>query len=256
LKDHASALRAELRSAIDQLNNGKAAEVLPSLVEVTDKLRQEHKDWRALSEALLALGACHVELRNLDEAEGCLLEGLALQEGQPSSQPSVFLHELSMLAGKRGDFEKARILAKAAINAHLGKPLVEARSGLVDYAYLDLIPAGAILNHIAIIDQHTGDFDHAVESLRFSRAIAERSGDLGLLGKTLNELGLSLISAKRFADGISALVEAIRIKLISNGYGVQVTLQNIQVCLHANPEMLLDVRVQAHLQKLQRLARR
>lgn len=237
-------IQAKLKSAHSLMQQHDYAEALSNLELVFDHLKEpEYAEY--YESALLFMGVCCYEMGQLDKALSCLDEGLkhARKDGTPN-EIATFLHELSMVAYKRGDLSKSLELCQESLGIKIEYSVTKVRHGLLEYYEYDINNVAPVLNHLAVLYQENGDLGKAKELLEIVKTNCEKIYDLHLLGVVLNELGIISFEVGLYSEGVLCFLESVALKArLGFTDGIKITLLNLRSSLHRHPQALRDLRV-------------
>jgi len=171
--------------------------------------------------ALNTAGIALYELRDLPSAMRAFQEALGLVSEGNMRAIGATLHEMARVACDSKDFVAAVELGKGAVRAT---------------TLADCEPVVA-MQTLAVIYQHTGNFEQAEKLLRLARESCEARGDLIGLGMALPELGMLAAAGRNPDEAVAFLTKAIRVKRVcGNEMGLMTSLIQLHEVVHNNPE--------------------
>jgi tetratricopeptide (TPR) repeat protein len=199
------------------------------------------EDWEEHGEVLLLGGLCCFETGDLDGAEAYLNRGLELTNAHSNGNPSIFLHELSLIAHRQGDLARAKSLCERAIELRINHSTVQVRSGFATYFEYDMTPLVPSVLQLSVLKQETGDVAGAILLLDLLRTHCDRTCQLESQGKVSNELGLACVAIGNNVRAVRRLIESIHLKaFLRDARGLEMTVANLKVVLLHQPELLND----------------
>ncbi len=235
-----------LMRAKDEIRKSNFELALSLLNPIAEELKlSSHYD--TYSRVLKHIGICNYELHRLDQAESAIAEGLRVVKSLRKSINKLpaggfdgviteedFLHELSLIAHKRGKLTEAMRMCKEALSVHFSDRS-EARKNYGEergFAFVVLLELSALLQDI-------GQTEKSLELLNLLRVNSERSCDYISLAQVYHEFGLALYKINDIPRSLKYFQNSLEIKLrYGNVRGARLTIQCCQTILQQNPDVI------------------
>lgn len=188
-------------------------------------------------QTLAALGVCYYETQRLEKARPLLEEALEIARSQDDKQGvAAVLNELSLVVSAQGDNDAAIEMCKESAELQLEEGEEPSQQ----------------LQTLSVLYQEAGRWDEAMELLATVREGCEARSDLEGLSKCLNEIGLIYRQKGDLARAVKYLVDSIELKhRIGYEDGIELSLQNLNVCVREHPFATLDPEVKQQLERLE-----
>lgn len=209
------------------LNNG-------DLMEASEAFKVFYEnhggDKEEILHAIYMLGLTHFKLGDLVTSRDWYEKGIeTVKEYGGNFTDAKFIHEISLIEMKLGNFKESRNFAYQSLSKFLENPMREIKSGFTSYVDYDLdgiCPGLTVIAQTYIFEK---DFDTAIELLRASEELCRTNYSIGSLSKVHNELGLAYVYSGRVMEGIIHLKSSVDCKnKIGDRMGALNTLNNIQ----------------------------
>ena len=174
-------------------------------------------------------------------AEKCYEEGIALaRREEDPALVSMGLHSLATMAGRRGDYRRARSLLEEAIAVEQ-----EASGGAMT------TQLSRMLNNLAIVCKHLGEYERAEALLEESLAFKRAQGDLLGVAASLVNLGNLALAREDYAGAEEYFRESLRLRQsLGDRKGILTLLPSLAEAAALRGQAVRSVRLYAANQAL------